>query len=163
MTIRGTLVLAGVLALLCAYLLLTGPASEGPARDPARRLAPPLERASVVEIEEGGRIVRAERTGDQWSIDAVADLLTTLASIDVLTVIDPDPSSPDAFGFGDALRLRVLDGTDLLLSLEVGAANPARTGVYVRRVGQPAVLLVGALLRWELEKIRRVASATGTP
>ena len=37
------------------------------------------------------------------------------------------------------------------------------TGVYVRRVGQRPVLLVGALLRWELEKIRRVASETATP
>jgi hypothetical protein len=162
MTIRGTLMLAGVLALLCTYLFLTAPPVE-PVGDLARRLAPPLARASVVEIDDRGQIVRAERAGGAWSIDAVADLLTTLASIDVLTVIDPDPANPETFGFGDALRLRVLDGTDLLLSLEVGAANPARTGVYVRREGQPAVLLVGALLRWELEKIRRAPSTTATP
>jgi hypothetical protein len=57
----------------------------------------------------------------------------------------------------------VLDDTETLLALEVGATNPARTGVYVRRIGEPAVLLVGALLRWEIEKLRRVVSTTSLP
>jgi hypothetical protein len=54
------------------------------------------------------------------------------------------------------------DGRELV-AIEVGAMNPAETGVYVRRSGQRPILLIGALLRWELEKVRRVVSETAAP
>jgi hypothetical protein len=50
-----------------------------------------------------------------------------------------------------------------LLDLEVGAMNPSETAVYVRRMGHSPVLLVGALLHWELQKLRRVVSTTSPP
>ncbi len=79
-------------------------------------------------------------------------------------MIDAAPSDPAAYGLGpDAMRLRVTGDAGTIADLDVGAMNPAGTGVYVRRHGEPAVLLAGALLRWEIEKIRRVASATASP
>jgi hypothetical protein len=91
-------------------------------------------------------------------------LVDALASLEVLDVLEAEPSDPATYGFGaDALRLRVLSDHAELLALEIGATNPAETAVYVRRIGNAPVLLVGALLRWELEKLRRVASTTSPP
>jgi hypothetical protein len=162
-TLRGTFALAAVFALLCGYLLATTPPAVVPT-DVDRRLVPSLDGATALEIEERGSVTRGERGASGWNPPAAGDLVATLSTLDVLTVIDPEPAgAAEPFGFGDALRLRVLAGTDELIALEIGATNPARTGVYVRRIGQPAVLLVGALLRWEIEKVRRVVSTTATP
>jgi hypothetical protein len=161
MTVRGTLALAVILVVLIAYLRLTAPAPGEPA---AAALLPGLERASVIEVVRGGTVTRLVRGDQAWSEARAEDFLDALRSIPVLTVIDDSPGDPAAYGFGpDALRLRVAAGGTPLGAIDVGAVNPAQTGVYVRRVGEPSVLLVGALLRWELEKIRRVFPATVPP
>ena len=136
MTIRGTIALAITLAALVGYLALTRPAPE-PSDDLANRLMPPLGGATRVEMTEGGRTGSVTRRDGAWERPGIDDLL-------------------DAVG-------RVANDTGTIADVEVGAMNPAGTGVYVRRYGEPPVLLVGALLRWELEKVRRVAFATGAP
>lgn len=162
MTVRGTLILAAILAALVGHLALTRPALGPP--DDAARLTPPLEGATTVELTRGGRTIRLVRGDRTWSAARTGDLLAGIGSLAVLAVIDPAPADAGLYGFGaDALRLRVLSGTDVLAAIEVGAPNPAGTGVYVRRIGEPPVLLVGALLRWELEKLRRVISETVPP
>jgi uncharacterized protein DUF4340 len=163
MTVRGTLGLAIVFGLLVAWLLATT-RSESPVADNTRALTPPLDDATVVEIAAGSRTMRFVRQEGRWSQSGVSDLLDALASLRVLALIDPDPADPASYGFGaDALRLRIAADAKDLTAIEVGAMNPAETGVYVRLAGQRPVLLVGALLRWELEKVRRVASETATP
>ena len=160
MTIRGTLVLAAVLMALVTYLVATRP-PEGPARGHPMLtpLAPPRPwRPSAT----AGRCASSSRRGVEPS-DA-ADLIDGLASLEVLDVVEDRPSDPSTYGLGaDALRLRVASDAGELVALEVGATNPAETAVYVRRIGSAPVLLVGALLRWELEKLRRVASTTSPP
>jgi hypothetical protein len=163
MTVRGTVALGAVFALLAGYLLFTRPAPT-PTMEREAALAPSLGAASAVEIEWGTETTRIARHHDKWTEPGVDDLLEALASLPVLGVIDPAPSDPSLYGFGpDALRLRVRSDAAELVALDVGALNPAATGVYVRRVGQPPVLLVGALLHWELEKLRRVVSTTTSP
>jgi len=162
MTIRGTVGLAVALGLLVTYLSLTAP-PVGPVVDPSTLLTPPLGDATSLEITRGGRATAIVRRDGRWSEPGVTDLLDALASLRVLAVIDAG-TDPDSYGLaGDALRLRVTADSRELVAIEVGAMNPAETGVYVRRVGQRSVLLVGALLRWELEKLRRVVSETATP
>jgi hypothetical protein len=163
MTVRGTIALGVVFLALCAYLLLTRPAATPPLPG-ASQLTPSLAAASAVEIGRGAGTNRIVRHDGAWSEPGIGDLLDGLASLPVLGVIDPAPSDPALYGFGpDALRLRVLSDDGELAAIEVGALNPAGTGVYVRRLGQAPVLLVGALLHWELEKLRRVASTTSSP
>jgi hypothetical protein len=162
MTVRGTLVLAAVLATLLAYLVVTRPPS-GPSRG-RTMLTPPLGAATAVEILRGAEATRFIRRDGTWSPPGGADLVDALASLEVLDVVEDTPSDPSTYGLGaDALRLRVTSDDGELVALEVGATNPAETAVYVRRIGSAPVLLVGALLRWELEKIRRVASTTSPP
>jgi hypothetical protein len=56
----------------------------------------------------------------------------------------------------DRLSLATRDGRPAL-ALEIGAPNPAGTGLYVRRADRPYVLLLGGVLRWELAKLRDAA------
>jgi hypothetical protein len=162
MTIRGTLGLAVLLALLVAYLVATPPPA-GPERDATALLTPPLDGATRIEIAQAGRVTELVRRDGRWNVPGVPDLLDALASLRVLAVIDPG-TDPASYGFGaDAMRLRVSAEGRELVAIEVGAMNPAETGVYVRRSTQRPVLLIGALLRWELEKVRRVVSETATP
>jgi hypothetical protein len=162
MTVRGTVGLAVVLALLVAYLIVTPP-PIGPDSDASTLLAPPLDDATIVEVTQGGRTTTFVRRDGRWNAPGVPDLLAALASLRVLAVIDAG-TDPESYGFrADALRLRVATDGRELMAIDVGAMNPAETGVYVRRAGQRPVLLIGALLRWELEKLRRVASETAAP
>ena len=163
MTVRGTLGLAVVLGLLVGWLMVSTPPSS-PVLDDTTPLTPALDDATAVEIAQADRITRLVRKDGTWSPKATSDLLEALASLRVLAVMDPDPADPASYGFGaDALRLRIIADAKELVAIEVGAMNPAETGVYVRLGGERPVLLVGALLRWELEKLRRVASETATP
>lgn len=162
MTTRVTLALAGVLAALVAYLLLTRP-PDAPVRG-GPMLTPPLDAATSVEIERDGGTTRFVRRDGAWTPPGVADLVDALASLEVLDVVDAAPADASAYGLGaDALRLRVRSDDAELLAIEIGATNPADTAVYVRRIGTTPVLLVGALLRWELEKLQRVVSTTSPP
>jgi hypothetical protein len=162
-TVRGTVTLAAILALLVGYLALTRPPEPG-AGDESPLLVPSLERTTRVEITNGTTVTAFDRHDGRWEDERLGDFLRTLESLRVVATIDDAPSDAAAYGIGpDAPRLRVLAGTETLFAIEIGAVNPAETGVYVRRVGTTSVLLVGALLRWELEKLRRVASTTRTP
>jgi len=159
-TARGTFTLAVTFAVLAAYLAL----SRAPAREPAAAAALLTQPEATISRVELGREVSVERRGSAWSVPQAEDLVAALGTLRPLAVVDDAPNDLPAYGLGaDASRLRVLSGTRVLLDLELGAPNPAGTGMYVRQSGQGQVLLVGSLLRWELEKLRRAAAASPPP
>jgi hypothetical protein len=173
MTPRGTLVLVVILAALTGYLWLAevrpragivAPAPGGHAREELPLLAVPPGRVARVELEQGETLLTALRRdgewadarGRPWRANVVSDLVETLGALRPVMVVDPDPERPADYGLGpEASRLRLVgaDGEELLV-LEVGERNPAWTGLYARRAGRREVMLVGAVLRWELEKLR---------
>jgi len=168
MTARGTALLVVLLATLAGYLWVVErrPAPAFPA-EPAPLLAVPTAAVARVELVEGERrttAVRGERgwtdaAGRPWSQDPVSDLLAALGALRPLATVDPDPATPGDYGLGPGgrrLELAAADGRPLL-ALELGERNPAWTGLYARRAGEPAVLLVGGVLAWELEKLRQAA------
>jgi hypothetical protein len=105
-----------------------------------------------------------DERGRPWPAEHLAALVQALTTLRPVTVIEDAPADPAVYGLGaDAVRLTVLDDTHEVAALELGASNPAGTALYVRRAGSPAVLLVGALLRWEVEKLRRDDSAGAVP
>jgi hypothetical protein len=175
MTTRGTALLLGVLLLLVAYLWL---AEVEPRRHQARAPAstesaplltvPPGAVARVALEERGARLtaVRHDRQwvderGRSWRGDAVNGLVDTLRSLRPVMVVESDPAEPSEYGLGpDAPRLEVsADDGKPVLALEVGETNPAATGVYARVAGRREVVLIGALVRWELDKLRDAAPA----
>ena len=114
-----------------------------------------------VELADGKRQIVVLRRGDAWAdahgraCDGATDVVDALRALRPLSVVDPAPLAPDDYGLGAGarrLRLVATDGRPLL-SLDVGDRNPAGTALYVRRDGAPEVLLVGAQLAWELDKL----------
>jgi hypothetical protein len=169
MTIRGTALLLAVLAAFGAYIYVVElPAMRRPPTPRGMPEGPPLlaepARVARVEVEEQGRRLTAVHDGGRWNDvrgrpwrgDAVHDLVATLGTLRPVMVVDPDPASPSDYGLGTgAGTLRILDADGrILLNLEVGERNPAWTGLYARVAGQRQVVLVGAVLDWELDKIR---------
>jgi hypothetical protein len=163
MTYRGTflLVIAAVLVggLLVVDLRWTPSA-------PTAEVAPLLEHpdsVAAIEIGTAGDAVEFSRGPAGWVVRAgvgnaahVPDLLQALHLLRPLAQVEATPADPAIYGLDtSARRLRVVgDGGASLLTLEVGATNPARTAVYARQNGGPEVILVGALLRWEMDKLR---------
>lgn len=168
MTLRGTLALLGVLALLVVYLTAIDRPERAPVEEPLLTVTP--ARATEVDIAwPDGRLLTARRDGEwrdanQRPLPAglIDDLLVALRTMRALETLSPDGAQPTEYGFGAAATsLAVAAEKQPVLRLEVGARNPAWTGVYVRRRGSSEVLLVGALLHWELEKLH--AAAMNTP
>jgi hypothetical protein len=169
MTARGTALLLAVLAALLAYLWLAElrpwSAASAPEEAPLLALAP----GAVARVEltgAGERLTAALRDGawvDEhgrpWHDGVVPGLLETLTTLGPVMVVDPAPRRPEAYGLGAGatrLSLATRDGGPAL-ALEIGAPNPAGTGLYVRRADRPHVLLLGGVLRWELDKLRDAA------
>jgi hypothetical protein len=173
MTTRGTALLVGVLVALVAYIWLAEvePRRHVAHREEAAEAAPlltvPAGAIARVALEErGARLtaLRHERAwvdeeGRSWRGDAVSGLVETLGSLRPVMVVESDPAEPAEYGLGpDALRLEVsAEGGRPVLALELGQHNPSATGVYARVAGRHEVVLIGALLRWELDKLRDAA------
>ena len=168
MSPRATWGLAAVLAALLVYLLVFD-------RPPQPIEGPPLLAATPATVRRlavrwtDARLV-AERADEGWR-DAqgaplaapVDDVLRALATVHPVLLGRPGPREEADYGLATPhahLEAEGRGGT--LLAIDVGARNPSWTGVYVRRTGSPDVLLVGALLAWELTKLRRAAVGPST-
>jgi hypothetical protein len=164
MTVRGTLGLLALFAVLAAYVILVP--APGPRPLAAPLLTVPVERVSSLELVWPDRRLSATRVRDRWQMDGgttlppgmVEDLLATLSTLRPTETLPAGDGTAD-FGLAPpaAALLLSADGT-IVLRLEIGARNPAWTGVYVRRTGDSSVQLVGALLHWELEKLHAMAT-----
>ena len=173
MTVRGTAGLLAVLAGLGAYLWLVE-FRPAPARDadaaPALLATPTA--AARVDLERPDRPLRAIRAGSRWTDDAgrpwqtdvVPDLLATLATLRPVMVVDAEAGEPAAYGLAAPERLRVsaADGRELA-RIDVGKPNPSGTGLYARVGDRRDVVLIGAVLRWELDKLRSGAPEAVRP
>ena len=173
MTTRGTLVLLAVLVVVGGWLALElRPRPTAPAgAEPLLATRPSV--VATLEVTTSDRTLAAVRRGDDWAdadgrpwpATVVADVVDTLTGLHALMVVDSDPSDAAQYGLAPAtvtrVRLAATDGSPLL-DLELGERNPAGTGVYVRRAGRPEVLLVGAILAWELDKLLAAAPSRTT-
>jgi hypothetical protein len=106
-----------------------------------------------------------DAAGHPWPADTVEVALEALASLHPHTVVSGGAIDLAEYGLAQpGERLRVLDGTGReLLAMDIGNRNPAWTGSYARRAGRDEVLLVGALLRWELDKLRSAREPANQP
>ena len=163
MTPRGTLGLLGLFAVLAAYLLLVPPPTPAPL--PESLLAVPVETVDAIELTWPDRSLHARRVDAGWHVDAgeappdaIGDLLGALSTLRPMEVLEAkEPIADYGLDTGATTLIVSASGTPVL-HLAIGNRNPAWTGVYVRRIGSNDVLVVGALIHWELEKLHAMAT-----
>jgi hypothetical protein len=177
MTVRGT---AGLVAAALALLVVVWidgreilPVRPLPTPDAPPLLSAPLDSVSRIEWERDGDRLTLVRTpagwhdaaGHLWPGDVVDVALDALASLHPRTVAATSGLDLAEYGLSPAVeRLRVLDDTSReVLAMDIGNRNPAWTGNYARRDGGEEVLLVGSLLRWELDKLRSAREPANQP
>lgn len=182
MTMRGTLLLWMCILALAAYAWITaGPQSRVQKRTlPAAAGHAPLLRFDVaavdgVDITGPTGVIRLRRQGTAWrrargaplpAPEGVDALLETLADIRPLATIASAPVDLESFGL-DPPRSRIaisLGPERSPLTLVLGDRNPAWTGVYALASSAPdQVVLLGALILWEVDKISRAARQDRDP
>jgi hypothetical protein len=158
--------------------LLTGGRPVLPERPSATPNTPPLldvPPGSVTRVEWSSdsdrlTLVRTSKgwndaAGHPWPADVVDSVLASLASLHPHTVLAGETADLAEYGLAPARgRLLLSDaGGVTLFAMEVGDRNPAWTGYYARREGRDEVMLVGALLRRELDKLRAAREDTVPP
>lgn len=155
------LCLGAVLATL--YFVTAPPPPPSLATAPATR--GPGATVDSVRLEAGGRTVRATRVGEQWRVVEPAgnrvpsDLIDALVAAVLETPAEPVSTDADRLAdFGlDAPSAKLTfgrtNGSPVTLSL--GSANPAETGVYGTVEGHPQVVLIGSNVRYYIDLVLR--------
>jgi hypothetical protein len=177
MTVRGTIFLVALAAAMVAVMLADGrdiiPKPLPPTPEGVPLLDASVDRVGRLEWTRGPERLTLVHTaagwhdaaGHPWPADVIDVALDALASLRPRTVLEGAHADLAEYGLAPASeQLRVLDGTGReLLALDIGNRNPAWTGNYSRRTGHDEVLLVGSLLRWELDKLRSAREPAELP
>ncbi|MFH0811392.1 MAG: DUF4340 domain-containing protein [Pseudomonadota bacterium] len=103
-------------------------------------------------IEGHWNVIKGQKT-EKWAdkiADFVANFLRTV-EIDKIPVQDAQLS---IFGLEHpSYEITVTDITDKTYRLLIGDTTPVKTSIYAKFVDSPHIIIVGALLNWELTKI----------
>lgn len=158
--------LAGVLGFLVVRTPNLPPGNTGaPSRPLLIAVAP--ESVRRVEVSRDGWLVRFERTSGGWRFadgdalpvpdDRIDQFVRTIAGLERLEQVADPGASLAEFGL-DPPRATVVITADGEKRIAIGERNPALTGLYVQVAPDPHVLLVGAILQWELDKLAALAT-----
>jgi hypothetical protein len=152
--------IAGILGTV--YFATAPPPPPPPAAAAAEASAPEVAIDSM-RLEVGGRTVRATRSDAQWTVVEPAtatvpsDLVAALVAAVLETPAQPVTGDADRLAdFGlDSPSTRLTFGRPSAppVTLSLGSANPAETGVYARLEGNPQVILVGLNVRYYIDLI----------
>jgi hypothetical protein len=125
---------------------------------PLAEFAP--EDVEAIHLQRGALHMQLRRVDGAWTgvqrPEIVNDFLASLHEMsEIMTV---QASQKDLVDYGldpptDSIELLLRQGAPINLLL--GNRNPSGTGIYVRIGRDGRVVLAGALLRWELEKLTR--------
>lgn len=167
---RRLLIMAGVAAVLAVAVgatVLPGLAPPVPTRtgEPLVEIDP--KKVRVIEItpregpsyaflrnEQGWELIRQ---GGSMMVpdDRLDGFLTTLAGLTRLVEIGDDVD-PTEFGLAPPrARVALRNGEEVTLAL--GDRNPPLTGLYVQVLPSSKIVLVGAVLLWEFDKLAALA------
>jgi hypothetical protein len=151
-------------AVLGAVYLVTAPL-PAPPPSPAGSAARGAGGIDAIRLEADGRTVRARRSGGQWEViepagaAIPADLLSALVSAVLETPAEPVSSGTDRvaeFGLESPSARVIFERPGAPpVTLSLGDANPAQTGVYGRLEGNPQVVLLGLNVRYYIDLVLR--------
>ena len=156
--LRSTGVLLLVLIGLGAYIYFVTWRQPDPAQSTENRVYKPLIADEIVEFTlkaESGSVTTARKAGDTWeivaprtlpaSIPQITGMTSMIAYLDVVRVIDEEPTDLAQYGL-DSPRItvdfKVLDGRSFG-ALHVGKRTPTGASMYARRADEKRVFLIG--------------------
>jgi hypothetical protein len=174
---RGTVALAVALVVAAAYAYVDLASQDGELTlesifepssptPPGRGVRPVLvfEPGDVVAVvvRRGDQETRIARSGAAWAgvtpPDAVDEFLANLAGLSQILTLEVPAGELADHGLDPPRSTVTLERRGAApLSLRVGGHNPPATGVYVQIDGRSEVILTGALLLWEVDKIAKAA------
>ncbi|MFN8644491.1 MAG: hypothetical protein U0802_23580 [Candidatus Binatia bacterium] len=136
------------------------PRETAPADQVTHLLAFDPRAVTAITLRRDHRQWRADRTADGWSGAGRAtdmdDFLRDLLELAVILPIDVGPDTLREHGLDPPqASIELTQRAGAPITLLVGARNPPATGVYVRVGSDGPVVLTGALLLWDLEKVER--------
>jgi hypothetical protein len=170
---RRVAILAAIAALLGVVVFLTLLTSEKLA--PPKRPGEPLVALDPKEVrrvdvaprqgapysfarKDGGWVIEGRGDDGEVPADRLDGFLETLTALTRLVVIDePDPKLAD-FGLDPPRAVVTIHGaTDVALA--IGDRNPPLTALYVQILPRTNIVLVGAVLLWEFDKLASLAKS----
>lgn len=163
---RALAYLVAAIVLASVYFATAPLPPPSPAADEPPARGGPGSSVDSVRLESGGRTVRATRAGEQWRVVEPAgntvpsDLIGALVAAVLETPAEPVANGADGLAdFGlDAPWARLTFGRSsggAPVTLSLGAANPAETGVYAVLEGHPQIVLVGLNVRYYIDLVLR--------
>lgn len=147
------------------YFLTAPPPPPSRASAPASAGQGPGSTVDSIHLEAGERTVRATRIGEQWQIvepagaSVPSDLIAALVSAVLETPAEPVTTDADRltdFGLDRPWALLTFGRPNAPpVTLSLGSANPAETGVYGTLEGHPQVILLGLNVRYYIDLVLR--------
>lgn len=131
----------------------------------------PAAAVERIELVRGGDRLRAERIPGGWAVDgrpapaavaeALVDLVDMLAGLRAIDVF----RARDRAGFGleRPTRRIVVATARRTVELQLGDFNAGGSAVYVRRVGDPRVLLLGTTVASAVDRVFYQQSVAAAP
>jgi hypothetical protein len=139
-------------------------------KDRGKKIGPPLlalrpEEVKKIEINRlnGGELIGAWKE-KRWSLlhgnpvgnweATIDDFIVNFLMMVEIEKFRVENTQLKTFGLENpAFRITLTDITDKTYQILIGDTNPVRTSIYVKRAESPQVIIVGAILNYELQKI----------
>jgi hypothetical protein len=173
---RRVLVLGLLACLLGGYTYWTTPLTQGlnaPAgargERPVLEFAP--ERVTQIDLLFDEQHLVCQRTAGGWQQvpdgkplrqDVVDDFLTNLRKLVNLGEVEIDPTQLAEFGLQppESRVVLTLEGEETR-TLALGKRNPVQSSLYAQVNDSPQVVLVGAVVLWDMRKLVTAANRVG--
>jgi len=110
-------------------------------------------REFIAERQEGHWSLIKGQKGERWA-DNITDFVANLVRTVEVDRIPGGSSELSIYGLDNpTYQIIVTDVTDKTYQLLIGDTTPVKTSVYAKFAESPDVLIVGALVNWEISKI----------
>jgi hypothetical protein len=173
---RRVLVLGLVACLLGGYTYMTTPEKKDPGTLVEQKKERPVldftpEQVTQIDLLYDGQRVLCQRTAQGWEqrpqgtpvrAEAVDEFLANLKNLVNLGEVEIGNASLSEYGL-DPPASRVvlqLDNGDLR-TLALGSRNPVQTSLYAQVNNTPQVVLVGAVVLWDMRKLVMASQGVG--